>query len=76
MIDEYLGKKIEIQCCFRFFSKSVFSQKSSESPRFSDMLRPIQPKFFSQILDTLLGGIFRFEKYCSGDFTKFVLVEK
>ena len=55
-------------------------EKLQNRPRFSDILRPIEVKFFSQILDTVWGvGFFRFKNIAlvsSGRFHKFVLIEK
>jgi len=56
--DEYL-KKIEIKFCFAFFSKSGFLQKKLLfRPHISGMVRGIELKLFSHILETIWGGYF------------------
>ena len=63
MIDEYLGKKLKSNFVFGFSQNQFFHKKVQNRPRFSSMLRPIQPKFVSQILDTVCqGGYFLFQK--------------
>ena len=60
MIDEYLGKSNFV---FGFSQNQFFHKKVQNRPRFSDMLRPIELKFFPQILDIVAdGSFFLFQK--------------